>query len=178
MPSKERIISLFGHQPLDIYKMLLPEKYWPHGNEFLACLENIETTMIRVGRGRLFEGVLKTLDRLKARGYKIGIYSNGGQVYFYTLMDHFKIGERADAMLCIGDHPYLKKPALLAMVKDKLGVRKLAVVGDRHHDIEAARATGDVAIGAGYGFGGDEMEQADFVIDSIGELLELLPVRH
>jgi len=52
-----------------------------------------------------------------------------------------------------------------------------AVVGDRCHDIEAARETGSLAIGALYGYGGDEPKEADITIKSFEELTSIFDRR-
>ena len=173
----ENILALFGETPENIAKKLLPEDFWYLSREILDCIESREVEAIQNGEGKLFPGVLETLEELNKRGYVLGIYSNGPTDYFRTILETRGISPLVDFSTCIGEHPYLQKPGLLALVKNGLGVRRAAVVGDRHHDIEAARATKDVAIGAGYGFGGDEVEEADAVVQSFPELLELLPYR-
>ena len=51
------------------------------------------------------------------------------------------------------------------------------MVGDRHHDVEAAHANGVMAIGVRWGFGPDgelEAAGADHVVETIDELRDLL----
>ncbi|MCK4718658.1 MAG: HAD family hydrolase [Thermoplasmata archaeon] len=178
MPSEKRIVGMFGERPEDIFRALLPEEYWPFGNEFLELVGQEEIRRIRKDEGALFPGVLETLGELKKRGYVLGIYSNGHTDYFRTILEVHGLSSLAHFAACIGEHPYLQKPGLLALVKDRLGVRRIAVVGDRYHDVEAAHELGDVSIGARYGFGGNEMEKADRTISTIGELLTILPSRN
>ena len=49
------------------------------------------------------------------------------------------------------------------------------MVGDRHYDVEAARACGLRAIGVTWGIGDrDELRDADIIVDRPAELHELL----
>ena len=63
---------------------------------------------------------------------------------------------------------------------DLLGVKaseKIAMVGDRHFDMEAAATLGVSAIGVGYGFGSrEELRQsgADKIADTVEELETIL----
>jgi phosphoglycolate phosphatase len=67
------------------------------------------------------------------------------------------------------------KSETVARALDALGrPERAAIVGDRHHDVEAARANGIAAIGVTWGFGSRaELESAgaDCLVDSPEELL-------
>jgi uridine kinase len=58
-------------------------------------------------------------------------------------------------------------------IRERFGGIKAAVVGDRCHDIEAARETESLSIGVLFGYGGNEPEKADITIKSFGELLNI-----
>ena len=53
----------------------------------------------------------------------------------------------------------------------ELKAGEAVVAGDRIHDFEAARQNGLIAIGVTYGYGGDEVEQADFCADTVDQAL-------
>jgi phosphoglycolate phosphatase len=54
-------------------------------------------------------------------------------------------------------------------------VRDAVVVGDRHYDVEAARACGLRAIGVTWGVGDrDELRGADIIVERPAELYALL----
>ena len=56
------------------------------------------------------------------------------------------------------------------------GEPRAAIVGDRHHDVEAGRANGLVTIGVTWGIGDrTELNEAgaDFLVDTPAELLAL-----
>ena len=75
---------------------------------------------------------------------------------------------------------YIKNPEDNSLNKTELAKKlidrfkaKAAIVGDSIQDIEAARETGALSIGALYGYGGEESEQADIIIHQFEELLTI-----
>ena len=62
-------------------------------------------------------------------------------------------------------------------IKEKYGGLTAAVVGDRCHDIEAARETNSLSIGALYGYGDKEPEEADIKINKFDDLLSIFDRR-
>ena len=73
--------------------------------------------------------------------------------------------------ICLGERPDKTKIEIAREIKEKIGVDKAIIVGDRIHDIEVARELGDPSIGASYGYGSrEEIAQADYVIDEFSEL--------
>jgi uridine kinase len=71
----------------------------------------------------------------------------------------------------------LTKIELVRKIRERFGGATTAVVGDRLHDIEAARETGSLSIGALFGYGGDEPKKADLTIKSFEELLNIFDRR-
>jgi len=67
----------------------------------------------------------------------------------------------------------LTKIELVEKIKNRFPDLKSAVIGDRIHDIEAARGNNALSIGALYGYGGREPEQADITISRFAELLDI-----
>ena len=58
-------------------------------------------------------------------------------------------------------------------IREKFNSSAAAIVGDRSHDIEAARETGSLSVGVLYGYGGEEPKQADITINRCDELLDI-----
>jgi phosphoglycolate phosphatase len=60
-----------------------------------------------------------------------------------------------------------------------LGGERAIVIGDRKEDILAAKENGLKSVGCLYGYGGrDELEEADWKIERIGDLIQILfPLR-
>ena len=123
-----------------------------------------------------FPGVKETLATLRKRGYKLAQYTNASTSYLNTVMSTMGLREYFDHIECIQDNG-LTKPQLVQKIRDKFGGLTAAVVGDRIHDIEAARETGSLSIGVLFGYGGDEPQQADIVISKFDDLLSIFDRR-
>jgi phosphoglycolate phosphatase len=119
-----------------------------------------------------YPGVKETLTALRRRGYKLAQYTNASIFYLNMVMSTIATGKYFDHIECIHENN-LTKVELIQKIKERFGGLTAAVVGDRWHDIEAARETGSLSIGALYGYGGGEAEKADITIKSFGELLHI-----
>jgi phosphoglycolate phosphatase len=120
----------------------------------------------------LYPGVKETLGALRKQGYRLAQYSNGSVVYLNTVIDTLGIRGFFDHIECVQENG-LTKTGLVRKIREKFGGLTAAVVGDRRHDIEAARETASLAVGALYGYGDKEPEQADVTINKFGDLLSI-----
>jgi HAD superfamily hydrolase (TIGR01549 family) len=123
-----------------------------------------------------FPGVRETLETLRTRGYRLALYSNASTQYFDIVTSSFNIQDYFDYAECVREND-LTKPELVSKIKDRFDSSTAAVVGDRVHDIEAARETDSLSIGVLFGYGGEEPERADITINSFGELLTIFDRR-
>ena len=122
-----------------------------------------------------YDGVLNTLDWLKAQGVRLAVVTNKPHAQALKLTEHL-FGDRFDAVY--GSQPlYARKPnpevVLLAM--NALGVVKeeCVFVGDSDVDVQTAHAAGMPCIGCAYGFRGEEELKAagaDEIVYSFAEL--------
>jgi phosphoglycolate phosphatase len=126
--------------------------------------------------GRTYPGVKETLTNLRKRGYKLAQYTNASKMYLNTIMSTLGLRKYFDYIECIQDNN-LTKPELVKKIRDKFGGLTTAIVGDRIHDIEAAKETGALSIGALYGYGDDEPKQADIMINKFEDLLTIFDRR-
>ncbi len=126
--------------------------------------------------GQTYPGVKETLKTLRKRGYKLAQYTNASIMYRDIIMSALDMLEYYDYIECIQENN-LNKIGLVRKIRERFGGMTAAIVGDRCHDIEAARETGSLAIGALYGYGGEEPEQADITIKKFEDLLEIFDRR-
>ncbi|MFA5309252.1 MAG: HAD family hydrolase [Dehalococcoidales bacterium] len=120
----------------------------------------------------MFPGVKETLAALRKRGYKLAQYTNASTAYLNIVMSSLQIREYYDYVECIQDNG-LAKPELVRKIRGIFGGAAAAIVGDRVHDIEAARETGCLSIGVLYGYGDKEPEAADITISEFSDLLNI-----
>jgi HAD superfamily hydrolase (TIGR01549 family) len=123
-----------------------------------------------------YPGVKETLAALRKRGYKLAQYTNASTKYLSVVMSTLGMEDYFDYIECIQDNN-LTKPELVRKIRAKFGGLTTAIVGDRVHDIEAARETGSLSIGALYGYGDDEPKQADLAINKFDDLLSIFDRR-
>ncbi|MBN1160363.1 MAG: HAD hydrolase-like protein [Dehalococcoidales bacterium] len=123
-----------------------------------------------------YPGVKETLSTLRKRGYKLAQYTNASAMYLDIVMSSLDIREYFDYVECI-QHNNLTKTELVKKMRGKFGGLKAAVVGDRSHDIEAARDTDSLSIGVLFGYGGEEPKEADITINKFDDLLAIFDRR-
>lgn len=129
-----------------------------------------------------YAGVIDGIDLLKSLGYPVVIITNKAERFASRLLQELGMLD-AFSLVIGGDTLPEKKPSPLPLqhVCQILNIepQQLAMVGDSHNDILAARAAGSLAIGVDYGY--EDMElmaqdpntRADGVIHSITELYPL-----
>ena len=115
-----------------------------------------------------YPGVKETLAELRKRGYKLVLYSNAHNTYFNVVTSALDILDYFDYAECVHQNN-LTKPELINKIREKFGGLTAAVVGDRCHDIEAARETDSLSVGILFGYGEDEPKQADKTINSFDD---------
>jgi HAD superfamily hydrolase (TIGR01549 family) len=118
----------------------------------------------------------ETLETLRKRGYHLVQYTNASTSYLDMVMSTLDTAKYFDYIECVHENG-LTKPELVRKIKERFGGMTAAVVGDRHHDIEAARETGSLSIGVRFGYGGEEPEQADITIEKFDDLLAIFDRR-
>ncbi len=123
--------------------------------------------------GKLYPSVKPVLEELIQRGAVLGICSNGQAPYIETVLERFGIRPYISTI----KYPISRtdtKSVMLSEIKKQFSPEKAFMVGDRIHDFQGARDVGFLSIGVSYGYGGDEIEQADYVIDRLPELVNIV----
>ncbi len=152
----------------DIFGADLPEEVKAEASTILG--QEMQR-LVEDGHARLFDNALATLSDLKKKGYKLIFISNCKNYYMHAHAKVFGLDDYFDRMVCSDTFADIEaKHLVLARVKKDFPER-MAIVGDRHHDMEAGRKNNLLTIAARYGFGdSDELEEADHTIEDITEL--------
>jgi len=163
-PKEADIVAYFGAPAEDYHEWLA--SLCPEGKaeEIIAATDECELAMMGE-EGRLYQGVNTMLDALSNAEYPLAICSNGPADYVQAFLDVFEMAPRFEAVLCRG-MGYSGKETMIAEVARRHPGRKLIMVGDRGDDVAGAHANGALAIGAVYGFGPDELGDADALADA------------
>ena len=104
----------------------------------------------------VYMGVRKLLRELRAQGFPLYVCTSKQQHFAVRILDHFELSGMFTAVY--GDkaeYPSHSKQDLLALVLRACNLDKNAarMIGDRIHDIDAARANGVRCLAAGWGYG-------------------------
>ncbi|MHC4904122.1 MAG: HAD family hydrolase, partial [Planctomycetota bacterium] len=128
-------------------------------------------------RGRLYPGVPEALAELRAAAAKLAVCSNGSGRYVEAVLAAHGIDAFFDVVRYRRPDDTSKPQMageLLGRLRDDLR-QPGVVIGDRHDDVESARANGLLAVGCAYGYGADgELDGADAVAAGPAEIPGLI----
>jgi len=169
--SRETILNQFGEPTDQIIENLVPKEKIDKRNYIKEAITEKESEMIPM-KATLYDGVENLLSTLKERGHKLAICSNGRYDYIEKVLETTSIMKYFSS---IKSHTEDKSKAKrIEELLIEFSVDDAFMVGDRYHDIEAAKSAGVKSIGALYGYGGEEAKKADFVIENPEEILSIV----
>lgn len=122
--------------------------------------------------GKFYDGAIEMLKRLKNRGFLLCICSNGNKEYICDIANAFGLNDIFDEIWY--EKSGITKSDAVNVLKQKYNAQQFIMIGDRLVDIQAAKDNAGVSIGVSYGYGKDEVLEADYVACSISELEELI----
>jgi phosphoglycolate phosphatase len=169
VPSTEKILSFFGRPGTEWHPWLRSQCPPEQAAALVAAVDRREMELI-AERGQLYTGAREALEALRKVVAQMAICTNGPHDYVETVLQSQSVAVFFDVVR------YRKpddqgKPQMMADLLERVTARPAVVIGDRWDDIEAARANGLQAIGAGYGYGSlAELGEADVLAREIGEL--------
>ena len=131
----------------------------------------------RSAEARADPGIAQSIKALRAGGCRIVLCSNAMAHYSRPLLESIGL---LDLFHDIPQsRPGWDKQHLLKSILETYRPKAAVMVGDRHFDIEAARAVSIPVIGCGYGLSTSEVTGADIFVSDASELpaaVELLLV--
>lgn len=176
-PADDEILSLIG-EPDEVAEAWFAGRA-PAGVDAAALVEAADRRELELvrERGRCFPGVEEMLKGVRDLVEVMVMCTNGPPDYVEAALDRIGVTQWFEEV-----RPRVKggpdKAAAVGELVAARGVRRGIVVGDRCHDVEAARANGLLAIGAGWGYGAEEeLAAADTVAATpadVPALVELL----
>lgn len=172
----EKYREIMGTPLPKVWEELLPNhsiEVREEANKFFhkKLIQNIE-----IGKGALYPNVEKLFTHLKREGYSIYIASNGLPAYLAAIVKFYKLDRWVTETFSIQQISSLDKGNLVETIIQKYGIDSGIVIGDRLSDINAAKNNNLTAVGCRFDFAQEaELAQADFVIEDLLELKNLLP---
>lgn len=131
-----------------------------------------------------YDGIIELLGKLKDAGYILAVATGKPELYAGDIIEHFGMGEYFTEVVG-GDLEGKRdrKEDVIREVLKRLSVTAeeacecAVMIGDRHFDVEGAKAVGIDCIGVTFGFGNaTELKEAgaDYIADSVTELWQLI----
>ena len=127
----------------------------------------------------VFPGMLELLKNLKEKGYKMGLVTSRTKDTTWSGLEHYGMDKYFDAVITAGDTDRHKPdPAPILITLDRLGSApgEAIMVGDTMFDLECAQNAGvkSVIVDWSITMSDSEKEQADYIIKTAEELLDIL----
>ena len=160
--------------------------------EYYGFTEEQATEAVRVYReyfadrgwaeNTVYEGIEPLLAELTAAGKVLLVATSKPQVFAERILTHFSLDKYFTHICGVAlqaPRGYSKADVIREALA-KAGVNDLStavMVGDRHHDIDGAKAVGLDSIGVLYGYGDREEHEkagANAIVESVAELKALL----
>lgn len=127
----------------------------------------------------LYPDVTETLANLKNNGNKISLLTTKVQDQAEKIIDYFELGEYFNLVMGRRDGIAYKpsaEPLLMICKELNVEVKNTLMIGDTELDIQCGKNAGSKTCGVLYGYRTKELleiEQPDFIIDSVKEILSL-----
>ncbi|MBQ3050420.1 MAG: HAD hydrolase-like protein [Clostridia bacterium] len=124
----------------------------------------------------VYEGVGDLLRELHDAGVKTAVVSSKPKEFLDRLVEHFGLAEHLDAVVgpAMDNHNSNKTVLVNQALKELMLLPStVAMIGDRHFDMEGAKAAGVNAVGVLYGYGTEKelcKAGADAICDQVADL--------
>ena len=124
----------------------------------------------------VYEGVGDLLRKLHDAGVKTAVVSSKPKEFLDRLVEHFGLADHLDAVVgpAMDNHNSNKTVLVNQALKELMLLSStVAMIGDRHFDMEGAKAAGVNAVGVLYGYGTEEelcKAGADAICDQVADL--------
>ena len=181
-------VDVAAPSPNDLHFAIGP----PLRGSFATLLKTNDTVLIeramvlyreRFAETGLFEnivynGVPEMLTDLKARNYRLLLATAKPHVYARRILAHFNLATPFDGIYgseLDGTRQHKADLLRYLLERENIDPSSAVMIGDRHHDIDAARVHGCRAIGVTYGYGSaEELAHADRLCDSPAHIAETI----
>lgn len=160
------LCSLIGKTTDDFLREIINENI--DFDSFKKVLRKNEHRLVKE-TAVLFPDIVKLLEELSSRGYKLNICSNGSEEYINLVLETTSINKYFTNIY--SSKNFINKSECIKQIIDTSDFN--AVVGDTMIDIEAATNNNIVSIGAAYGYGDiNDISKATFIAENPLEIAD------
>lgn len=170
--NEKNVSKFLGEKPNFAYDLIAKGADDSLKREVMALVGKKMDENIKNGLGELYDDSKKVLEEL-SEDYDLYILSNCRESYLDTALDVYGIKKYFKKYFAAETYDFIPKDEIIK--KERKNIKEeIIFVGDRHHDMEAARKNNIKSIFCTYGFGSyEEGKDASYKITSIGEILKL-----
>lgn len=129
---------------------------------------------------KVYDGITEMLGELKEKGVKIALATSKPYEFSIKILKHFDLYKYFDFFgAATMDGRISKKADVISNLLNEMGAPdkdEILMVGDRHHDIDGAKANGLKSAGVLWGYGSREELQnagAEYILSGPSEIPEL-----
>ncbi|MCM3617533.1 HAD family hydrolase [Sutcliffiella horikoshii] len=162
----EDLKGIMGLQMHEIGKRLFPELEEESRTQLLNKCDEVEKVMLEEKGGELYAQIEEVLERLSKK-YKLFIVSNCQDGYIEAFYNYHRLEKYFHDFENPG-RTGLSKGENIKLIIERNQLKAPVYVGDTLGDQKAAKVAGIPFVYASYGFG--EVEEYDYVIDSLNDL--------
>ncbi|HAE63048.1 MAG TPA: HAD family hydrolase [Eubacteriaceae bacterium] len=168
----DEISIWLGYSPADMWEKFLPNLNRSVREQASLMIRDEMSCLLHNNKGRLYEGSLEVLNRLKSKGYVLVFLSNCRESYKDAVRNVYGLDRYFEEFITTEAYGFKPKHHIVKEIKGRLD-HKIIIVGDRVQDIEAGFLNDIETIACRYGYGKEEeFILADYIIDDIRELLK------
>lgn len=127
-----------------------------------------------------YDGIAGALSELKSRGYRLTVATSKPEVFAVRIAEKFGLDTYFECICgATLDETRTKKADVIEYALGQLGAvaEECIMIGDRHHDVDGARALGMKSIGVLWGYGSrDELTEAgaDAIAEAVADVVDLV----
>ena len=129
---------------------------------------------------KVYDGIPEMLEDLKNKGVKIALATSKPYEFSIRILKHFDLYKYFDFFgAATMDGRISKKEDVISHLLEEMGAEdrsEILMVGDRHHDIDGAKANGLMSAGDLWGYGSEEELRdcgSDYILKAPAELSDL-----
>ena len=176
-PPESALVKYIGPPLRETFAELLGQQ---DGVEEAIRLYRERFSTIGLFENTVYPDVVELLENLQAQGWLLYVVTAKPMPYALRIVEHFRLLQYFQNIYGSElDGRFDKKTELIGHVLKTENLQKehVVMVGDREHDVKAARAHGIAAVGVTYGYGSrEELSEAGahWICDSPGDLYTVL----
>lgn len=170
VPDEDFILSLIGDKMEEICQALIEGQENGDVEKLIKRIRYYEWEFIPEKAG-LFPGIEDVLDELIDSNYILAICSNGHPEYIDKVLKSTDVEEKFRHVR--GREGSRTKSEIIREIIDKSEADYSILVGDRIHDYRAASSNMIPGVGVAYGYGGEELKEADYIAEEPHDILKI-----